>query len=43
MKNADGDLQLLNNKNANISKPYFKVVPFASEQSYIDEKVACDQ
>lgn len=43
MKNADGDLQLLNNKNANISKPYFKIVPFASEQSYIDEKVACDQ
>lgn len=33
----DNEEQLVNNRTSNITKPYFKIIPFASEQKYIDD------
>lgn len=44
LKNNDWTIALFNNKNADISKPYFKIIPFASDQDYIDGDISmCDE
>ncbi len=44
MRNIYGETALFNNKNSNISKVYFKVIPFASERQYIDdESSVCEE
>lgn len=37
IKDWDNEEKIINNRTSNITKPYFKIIPFASEQDYIDD------